>query len=230
MSQIFKQLKYVEITVDKGCSKETGLFLNYDGYSNTLRLTLSNMYSVGVYNLNLLLITDISITDEYKSTSRIFTSTTESQKLAKELLCELLNSFKIENRLTATNFINISSYKNIPSKYIISNVLPVTTSINNYTAPKINFLTALPTNHVQCNKKIAVIFRKSEMPTKKALLAMFKKVDAVTQNVYKLKIEALNEKEVNKDVCNEEIDTDPYGVYGEYGDDYCSIYNFKKAL
>lgn len=215
---LVKPLKYVEITVDKGASKEVGLLLLYEEVGDVLRLVLDNVNSTAVFNLRLVTVTNIHITDFYKSTDRVFNSSVGSQKLAKELLCEVLDELKKENKLNASGFVNIASYKDIPDKYTTKALPHVTT----YTPgkPVIGFLATIPTyhNYNPPQKKIGVIFRKSDLPTDKAMSSMLKKVQAVALNVYKLKVKPLSEDDAEPDPKDEQ---EQFDMYGDYGDGYC---------
>jgi len=221
---LVKPLKYVEVTVDKGASKEVGLLLLYEEVGDVLRLVLDNVNSTAVFNLRLVTVTNIHISDFYKSTDRIFNASNGSQKLAKELLCEIIDALKKENKLNASGFVNIASYKDIPDKYTVKALTHVVTypHVTNYTPvkPSIDFLATIPTyhNYNPPQKKIGVIFRKSELPTAKAMSSMLKKVKAVTSNVYKLKVKPLSEDDAEPEVKD---DQEQFDMYGDYGDGYC---------
>lgn len=214
---LVKPLKYIEITVDKGGSKEVGLLLLYEEAGDVLRLILDNENSTAVFNLRLVTITNILIVDFYKHTNRLFNASETSQKLAKELLCEIVDTLKKENKLNASGFVNIASYKDVSDKYTIK-ALPHVTS-HKPAKPSIIFLATIPTypSYQPLQKKIGIIFRKSELPTTKAMASMLKKVQAVNTNVYKLKVKPLSEEDVEPETKE---DQEQYDVYGDYGGAY----------
>lgn len=219
-----KYIKYVEITVDKGTTVETGLFHYYNVAPCILRLVLDNINSIGIYNLQLALITNIRIVDMNKViTDKLFNSTTDSQNLAKELLCEIVLTLKNENKLNSSNFVNISAYKDVPDKYVSNKTQALITQpmLPTTFVPKIGFLATLPkyaTTFVD-HKKICTIFRKSELPTKKALSSMLKKTNSVLQGTYKLKVATLDEQSNTSIVDNNDVE-DPYDFYGNNMDGY----------
>lgn len=215
---LVRPIKYVEVTVDKGASKETGLLLLYEETGDVLRLVLDNVNSTAVFNLRLVTVTNVHIVDFYKSVDRVFNASNGSQKLAKELLCEVVDVLKKENKLNASGFINISAYTDTPAKYTTKALPHVTT----YTPgkPTIGFLATIPAyhNYNPPQKKIGIIFRKTELPTTKAMSSMLKKVQAVSANVYKLKVKPLNEEDVEPETEPKE---EQFDMYGDYGDGYC---------
>lgn len=215
---LVKPIKYVEVTVDKGASKEIGLLLLYEETGDVLRLVLDNVNSTAVFNLRLVTVTNIHIVDCYKSVVRVFNASAGSQKLAKELLCEVLDVLKKENKLNASGFVNISAYTDTPAKYTTKALPHVPTYTP--TKPTIGFLATIPTyhNYSPPQKKIGIIFRKTELPTAKAMSSMLKKVQAVTANVYKLKVKPLSEDDVEPE---QKEDQERFDMYGDYGDGYC---------
>ena len=215
---LVKPIKYVEVTVDTGASKEIGLLLLYEETGDVLRLVLDNVNSTAVFNLRLVTVTNIHIVDCYKSVGRVFSSSAGSQKLAKELLCEVLDVLKKENKLNASGFVNISAYTNTPAKYTTKALPHVSTYTP--TKPTIGFLATIPTyhNYTPPQKKIGIIFRKTELPTAKAMSSMLKKVQAVTANVYKLKVKPLSEDDTEPEIKD---DQEQFDMYGDYGDGYC---------
>ena len=216
---LVKPLKYVEVTVDKGASKEVGLLLLYEEVGDVLRLVLDNVNSTAVFNLRLVTVTNIHISDFYKSTDRIFNASNGSQKLAKELLCEIIDALKKENKLNASGFVNVASYKDVPDKYAIKALphVPVTYTTGK---PATVFLATTPSypTYNPPQKKIGLIVRKTDLPSTKALASMFKKAQAANTNVYKLKVKPLSEDDVEPEVKDEQ---EQFDLYGDYGDAYC---------
>lgn len=238
---MLKPIKYVEISIKKTNIKESGLLLKYDEVDDLLRLSLDGNSSTGTYSLTFNTVESILICEKDGSlTDRLFNASSASQKLARELILEIMDNLKKANRLNASGFVNLASYEGVPEKYKKPGTLnlPIvhtntrsdtgfgrtttTTAASpgvvTHTAPKIVFL-ATRINYAAGHnpaKNIAILFRKSDLPSGRLLAAMKKKALAAFEGTYKLKAEPLHEddKDVEKD------DTQLIsGVYGDHDDD-----------
>ena len=238
---MLKPIKYVEISIKKTNIKESGLLLKYDEVEDILRLSLDGNSSTGTYSLTFNTVESILICEKGGGlTDHLFNASRDSQRLARELILEIMDNLKKANRLNASGFVSLASYEDIPEEYkkpVTSNLPIVHTNTRSdtgfgrttttpaaspgvvtHTAPKIDFL-ATRVNYAVGHtpaKKIATLFRKSDLPSGRLLSAMKKKALAAFEGTYKLKAEPLHEddKEVEKD------DTQFIsGVYGDYDDD-----------
>ena len=229
---MLKTIDFIEVTLNKRGIKEKGLFLHYDEETRMIRLVTDNNNTTGSFSLTFAPITGILMQDAESAVSTVYNRADGSQKLAIELLLEASHQLKKDNRLNVAGFVNISSYKNIPDKYKKLSVhLPAT--VNNSTniigappinqttvyTPKVSFLGSKPAYHANYapSKKIAIIFRKSELPTAKMLKAMNKRVTAAGLNIYKLKAKPLSEEDVEVEKSPEAQDyLNGYNDYDEF--------------
>jgi hypothetical protein len=233
MANIDKPISFVELEIDKGASKDKGLFLYFDQELNTLRITLNEKGDLGVYNLSYVSISSIRVKDVNKDTTRAFGSSNNSQILAKDLLCEVIECLKNENRLNASNFVSTGSYTDIPERYKkstigVKNEVITYTNQNSYVPPinKPTFLSVAPLYqaYVPPHKKMKLLVRSTELPTAKELYAMCKKAISVEDGLYKLKVKPLSEEDTQKDT-EVQKSYNEYGMYiGDDVDDY-GMYN-----
>ncbi len=226
---MLKPIEYIEVTLDKRGIKQKGLFLHYDETTQMIRLIIDCNNTTGSFSLTFAPITSILIKDSESTTSSNFSQAGESQKLAIELILEASHQLKKDNRLNASGFVNIASYKDVPHTYRKMEMtnLPVVTNSNNLVGttnhttvqpPKINFLVSKPTYYVNNlpAKKIAIIFRKSELPTDKMLKTMSKRVSAASLGTYKIKAKPLSEVDIEPPKTEAQEYLDAYG--GDYDD------------
>ena len=227
---MLKPIKYIEVSLNKPGTKEKGLFLNYDAVTKMVRLVLDGKNTTGTFSLAFITVSSILVVNVEGLMDSVFNASDGSQKLAIEMLLELSEQLKKENKVNASGFVNIAAYKDVPVKYtkdatiVLPMVRPSTYANNTIIPPpKIGFLTTKPISTATYlpAKKIIIIYRKSELPTSKLLAAMKKKAAAACLNNYKLKAEPLSEEDTDIDVdkAAEDIMKEAYGN-SDWNDEY----------
>ena len=209
-------------------SKETGLFLHMDNITREIKVIKSSNIATNYFVGNTT-IHAVIVTDEQGITESCYSYKSDEQKDATNHLLELMARFKMDNRCSASGFINLNTYDDIPIKYGVSGQPLALPTVSGYRetligaqqhsttyVKKPSYLVTPIAYYAEGgagnpNNKIKILARKTDLPSEKYLKVMEKRVEKTASGTFKTKAIELSEKSKEAPFIDEKAIAEVYG-------------------